>query len=312
MRKTYSYDEIKYLNDDMKFACGTNMLLFAKDEKEENDSILLLINNLLSNTSNHIIILKVRDIKKIVGDNASRKFEYWTLENNEEDIDKLIIESYKNVIKDDNLFAILEHDMLKQALGYIALQDESYKINDAKVITEFKRKVFNYEFEKLYNFSQPKQEDINYYSYDDLKYLNDNQMVGVVYKYILNVYKNSTDIQLKIILRKYINKDNDSHNRIFISLNELKVIAKLNDLNYMKFSLDMSKEEYYEAITKEITQKINNPLFLTYIMENKLEEARALTNNISDLQQKKLAIKLIKILKAKSSDNITNINNKSR
>ena len=59
MPKTYSYDFIKYLNDQIELTCSLNMLRAAKDEKNDNDSSLLLINNILNNQHENTFTIKV-------------------------------------------------------------------------------------------------------------------------------------------------------------------------------------------------------------------------------------------------------------
>lgn len=313
MSKTYSYDEIKYLNDDMKFACSINMLLFAKEEKEENDSSILLINNLLNNTSNNVIILKLRDIKLIVGENVSRNFEYWSLDNNEDYIDKLIIESYKEVINDDNLFGFLEHNMFLQALNYISIKDDSYEKEAGLNITKYKFKLYNELFLKSCNEFYNPNENTNYFSYNDVKYLNDNQMVGVNYGFILRIFNSSTDINLKLMLRKYISKgEKNLHKNVNIMLKELKEIGKDNDITSMNFLLTMDRNEYNEKALQEIFNKLNNGEFENYIILGNLNKAKLYAFNNFDTESKNLAMKAIKIKTPKHPVQAYNRNNKSR
>ena len=314
MPKTYSYDFIKYLNDQIELTCSLNMLRAAKDEKNDNDSSLLLINNILNNQHENTFTIKVKDIKKIVGNGISRNFKYWSLDIPSEDLDKLIIESYKRVIADDSLFMLLKNDMFMQALNFIDIKDNTYRKRDATFITGFMLNIYKEKVENEIDNFKIENENINLYSYDELKYLNDKQLVQVNYSLILHVFKTVNEVDIKQMLKKYIQKDQGTVRKfnINIPLNELKEVNKYYDITNMDFGLDMPKSEYNEALINELLLKLNDSLFSEYIMNNDLKAAKkyALNNLNFNLNQQALALKVINVKKKGNSECLISKKNK--
>ncbi len=314
MPKTYSYDFIKYLNDQIELTCSLNMLRAAKDEKNDNDSSLLLINNILNNQHENTFTIKVKDIKKIVGNGISRNFKYWSLDIPSEDLDKLIIESYKRVIADDSLFMLLKNDMFMQALNFIDIKDNTYGKRDATFITGFMLNIYKEKVENEIDNFNIENENINLYSYDELKYLNDKQLVKVNYSLILHVFKTVNEVDIKQMLKKYIQKDQGTVRKfnINIPLNELKEVNKYYDITNMDFGLDMPKSEYNEALINELLLKLNDSLFSEYIMNNDLKAAKkyALNNLNFNLNQQALALKVINVKKKGNSECLISKKNK--
>ena len=314
MPKTYSYDFIKYLNDQIELTCSLNMLRAAKDEKNDNDSSLLLINNILNNQHENTFTIKVKDIKKIVGNGISRNFKYWSLDIPSEDLDKLIIESYKRVIADDSLFMLLKNDMFMQALNFIDIKDNTYRKRDATFITGFMLNIYKEKVENEIDNFKIENENINLYSYDELKYLNDKQLVQVNYSLILHVFKTVNEVDIKQMLKKYIQKDQGTVRKfnINIPLNELKEVNKYYDITNMDFGLDMPKSEYNEALINELLLKINDSTFSEYIMNNDLKAAKkyALNNLNFNLNQQALALKVINVKKKGNSECLISKKNK--
>ena len=314
MPKTYSYDFIKYLNDQIELTCSLNMLRAAKDEKNDNDSSLLLINNILNNQHENTFTIKVKDIKKIVGNGISRNFKYWSLDIPSEDLDKLIIESYKRVIADDSLFMLLKNDMFMQALNFIDIKDNTYRKRDATFITGFMLNIYKEKVENEIDNFKIENENINLYSYYELKYLNDKQLVQVNYSLILHVFKTVNEVDIKQMLKKYIQKDQGTVRKfnINIPLNELKEVNKYYDITNMDFGLDMPKSEYNEALINELLLKLNDSLFSEYIMNNDLKAAKkyALNNLNFNLNQQALALKVINVKKKGNSECLISKKNK--
>ena len=314
MLKTYSYDEIKYLNDQIELTCSLNMLRAAKDEKNDTDSSLLLINNILNNKNADNIKIKIKDIKKIIGNGVSKDFKYWSLDISSEDLDNLIIESYKSVIADDSLFMLLQKDMFKQALNYIDIKDNTYRKRDAMSITLFMCSLSKEDVEEMINNINIENENINQYSYDEIKYLSDKQLVQVNYSLILHVFKTVNEVDIKQMLKKYILKDQGTirNFNINIPLNVLKEINKHYDITNMNFGLDMSKSEYNESLINELLLKINDSIFSEYIMNNDLKAAKNyVLNNLNfNLNQQALALKVINVKEKGNSECLNSKKNK--
>ena len=312
MPKTYSYDAIKYLNDEIELTCSLNMLNAAKDEKDDTDSILLLINNILNSKHENTFTIKVKDIKKIVGNGISKNFKYWSLNIPDEDLDNLIIESYKKVIGDYSLFILLQKDMFKQALNYIDIKEDNYKKRDAIFMIRFMLDIYKENVENEINNFNIENENINAYSYDEIKYLSDRQIIQVNYSLILHVFNAVNEVDIKQMLKKYIQKDQGTVRKfnINIPLCELKKINKYYDITNMSFGLDMSKSEYNEAVINELLLKINDPLFSEDIMHNNLKKAKSYALNNLEINQQVLALKVINFKEKVKSDCLISKKNK--